>query len=328
MMTTYRILEQLDKKSLHGYYRQMALIRTFEERAGEQYMLGKIRGFLHLYIGEEAIAVGAMACLKPQDYVATHYRDHGHALAKGVPANAIMAELFGKATGTTGGMGGSMHIFDKSRNFVGGYAIVGGQMPIAAGLAMASSYLQEGRVTLCFLGDGALQEGEFHESMNMASLWKLPVVFFCENNLYGMGVPVTESLAKRDIYKLAEAYEMPSVQIDGMDVLAVRQATQEVVDYVRAGKGPYFVEAKTYRFRGHSMADPSEYRTKIEEERWRMKDPIAAYKEWLLDNRFATEVELAALDLSVAGEVDEAVEFAEESPNPPASALYKNVYRV
>ncbi len=326
MMTTYRIVEELDKKTLHSYYRQMQLIRTFEERAGVEYMHGKVRGFLHLYIGEEAIAVGTMASLQPQDYVATHYRDHGHALAKGVPANAIMAELFGKATGTTGGMGGSMHIFDKSRNFAGGYAIVGGQMPIAVGLAMASAYLQENRVTVCFVGDGALQEGEFHESMNMASLWKLPVVFVCENNLYGMGVPVSQSLAKRDLYKLAEAYEMPSVQIDGMDVLAVRQTMQEVVDYARAGKGPYFVEAKTYRFRGHSMADPQEYRTQVEEQRWEMKDPIHTYKDWLVEHGFATEADLATMDLSVEDEVQKAVQFAEESPNPPASALFKNVY--
>lgn len=325
-MTSYKIVEHLDKQTLQGYYRQMALIRVFEERAGEQYMLGKIRGFLHLYIGEEAIAVGAMASLKPQDYVATHYRDHGHALARGLGAKEIMAELFGKATGCTGGMGGSMHLFDRSRNFVGGYAIVGGQMPIATGLALASSYLQEDRVTLCFVGDGALQEGEFHESMNMAALWKLPVIFFCENNLYGMGVPVSESLAKKEIYKLAEAYDMPSIQIDGMDVLAVREATQEIVDQVRSGKGPYFIEAKTYRFRGHSLADPAEYRTRIEEERWRMKDPIAAYREWLLEGHFATEAEVAALDHSVAQEVEEAVKFADESPNPPLSALYHNVY--
>lgn len=326
MMTTYKIVEHLDKDTLQSYYRAMALIRAFEQHAGEQYMLGKIRGFLHLYIGEEAIAVGAMASLQPQDYVATHYRDHGHALAKGLPAKAIMAELFGKATGTTGGMGGSMHLFDKSRNFVGGYAIVGGQMPIATGLALSASYLHEDRVTVCFVGDGALQEGEFHECMNMASLWKLPIIFYCENNLYGMGVPVGESLAKKDIYKMAEAYDVPAVQIDGMDVLAVRQATQEVVDYVRAGKGPYFIEAKTYRFRGHSMADPQEYRAQIEEKRWEMKDPIHSYKEWLLHHKYATESELAALDLSAEQEVVEAVRFADESPNPPLSAMYDNIY--
>ncbi|MBI4338556.1 MAG: pyruvate dehydrogenase (acetyl-transferring) E1 component subunit alpha [Chloroflexi bacterium] len=326
MNTTYKIVEQLDGQTLKSYYRQMVLIRVFEERAGEQYMLGKIRGFLHLYIGEEAIAVGAIASLKPQDYVATHYRDHGHALARGLEPGRVMAELFGKATGTTGGVGGSMHLFDKSRNFVGGYAIVGGQLPIATGLALASSYKQEDRVTLCFLGDGALQEGEFHESMNMASLWKLPVIFFCENNLYGMGVPVGESLAKKDIYKMAEAYDVPSVQIDGMDVLAVREATQGVADHVRSGNGPYFIEAKTYRFRGHSVADPAEYRTKIEEQRWQMKDPIASYKEWLLDKRYATEAELAALDVSVEQEVEEAVQFADASPNPPPEALYRNVY--
>ncbi|MBI4311765.1 MAG: pyruvate dehydrogenase (acetyl-transferring) E1 component subunit alpha [Chloroflexi bacterium] len=326
MMTSYKIVEKLNKETLLGYYRQMLLIREFEERAGEQYMLGKVRGFLHLYIGEEAIAVGALASLKPQDYVVTHYRDHGHALAKGVPARLVMAELFGKATGTTKGKGGSMHIFDKSRNFAGGYAIVGGQMPIATGLALASSYLHEDRITVCFLGDGAIQEGEFHEAMNMAALWKLPIIFFCENNMYGMGVPVSESLAKKDIYKIADAYDMPSVQIDGMDVLAVRETTQEVTDLVRSGKGPYFIEAKTYRFRGHSMADPSEYRTKIEEQRWQMKDPVSSYREWLLDHHLAAESDVTAMDVSVEQEVAEAVKFAEESPNPPASALYEDVY--
>ncbi|MBI4202615.1 MAG: pyruvate dehydrogenase (acetyl-transferring) E1 component subunit alpha [Chloroflexi bacterium] len=326
MITSYKIVEHLDKKALHSYYRQMVLIRTFEERAGEQYMLGKIRGFLHLYIGEEAIAVGAMASLKPQDYVVTHYRDHGHALAKGIGAKEVMAELFGKATGTTKGMGGSMHIFDRSHNFAGGYAIVGGQLPIAVGLGLGASYRQEDRIVLCFLGDGALQEGAFHEAMNMAAIWKLPVLFLCENNLYGMGVPVSESLAKKDIYKLADAYDMPSLQVDGMDVLAMREVTQEVADRIRSGNGPYFIEAKTYRFRGHSMADPSVYRTKVEEERWHMKDPIAAYKEWLLEHHFAMEAELAAMDLSVEKEMEEAVKFAEESPNPTASALYENVY--
>jgi len=326
MQTAYNIVEQLDKNSLHDYYRGMVLIRTFEERAAEQYTLGKIRGFLHLYIGEEAIAVGVISSLQPQDYIATHYRDHGHALARGMGTREVMAELFGKATGTTGGIGGSMHLFDASRNFVGGYAIVGGQLPIAVGLGFAASYKLEDRISVCFVGDGALNEGEFHESMNMASIWKLPVLFVCENNLYGMGMPVEDALAKREIYKLAEAYEMPSAQVDGMDVLSVREATQSAVEHVRSGQGPFFLEAKTYRFRGHSVADPSEYRTRVEERRWQHEDPILCYKEWLLANSLVTEEELRLMDEDADREVDEAIRFAEESPAPSLEALRRNVY--
>lgn len=326
MNTTYRIVEQLDEETLKGFYRKMKLIRVFEERAAEQYMQGKIRGFLHLYIGEEAIAVGAISALVPEDYVATHYRDHGHALAKGIGTGAVMAELFGKATGCTKGVGGSMHLFDSSLNFVGGYAIVGGQLPVATGLALSASYQNQDRVVTCFLGDGALQEGEFHEAINMAALWKLPVIFFCENNLYGMGVPVGEALAQKEIYKMAQAYDVPSIQIDGMDVLAVRESMQDVLEYVRAGNGPYFIEAKTYRFRGHSVADPASYRTRIEEERWQMRDPIVHYREWLLEHRLATEEEINEMDDSVEREVEEAVRYADESPSPSPDALYENVY--
>ena len=315
-----------EKATLLELYRQMALIRVFEERAGEQYMLGKVRGFLHLYIGEEAIAVGAISTLEPQDYIVTHYRDHGHALARGLEPKAIMAELFGRATGTSKGKGGSMHLFDASRNFAGGYAIVGGQLPIAVGLALAASFKREDRVVLCFLGDGALNEGEFHETMNLASIWRLPMIFFCENNLYGMGAPVSETTAIRDLYRLAEGYNMPSRQIDGMSVLEVREATQEVVNRVRAGEGPYFIEAKTYRFRGHSMADPSQYRKKAEEESWKRKDPIPVYKEWLISNDIASEEELGIIASSMEQEVDAAIQFAEESPVPSPEALYEDVY--
>ena len=324
--TEYKIIERLDRETLRDFYRQMVLIRAFEERASEQYMLGNIRGFLHLYIGQEAVAVGAISALQPQDYIATHYRDHGHALARGLDPKAVMAELFGKATGTTGGVGGSMHLFDASRNFVGGYAIVGGQLPIAVGLALAASYTHQSRIVLCFLGDGALNEGEFHEAMNMASIWRLPVLFLCENNLYGMGTPVEDVFAKREIFRVAEAYDMPSQQVDGMDVLAVREATQAAVDLVRAGQGPYFLEALTYRFRGHSIADPSEYRTRAEEHRWQQDDPIASYKQWLVANDFASQKDLEAIDQAIDQEVDEAVRFADESPVPPPEALFENVY--
>ncbi|MBI4282169.1 MAG: pyruvate dehydrogenase (acetyl-transferring) E1 component subunit alpha [Chloroflexi bacterium] len=310
-----------------GFYRQMLLIRVFEERSAEQYMLGKIRGFLHLYIGEEAIAVGAISALEARDYVVTHYRDHGHALARGMEPGAVMAELFGKATGCSKGKGGSMHLFDVSRNFMGGYAIVGGQLPLALGLALASKYRGEDRVVLCFLGDGALNEGEFHESMNLASLWQLPVVFFCENNLYGMGAPVDQTLVfHQEIYKMANAYHMPSKRVDGMDVLAVREATRAAVELVRSGGGPFFMEALTYRFRGHSMADPAAYRTRREEEEWRERDPILALKNQMIADGLASEEELGATYREVEKEVEEAVAFADESPFPEPGALYEDMY--
>ena len=315
-----------DKAVLLDHYRQMVRIRVFEERAAEQYMLGKIRGFLHLYIGEEAIAVGAISALGPQDYVVTHYRDHGHALARGVEPKVIMAELFGRVTGSSKGKGGSMHLFDASRRLAGGYAIVGGQLPIAAGLALASSFKKKDEVILCFLGDGALNEGEFHESMNLAALWRLPVIYFCENNLYGMGAPVEEMVAAPEIYRIAEAYNIPSQQIDGMNVLEVHERMREVLQHVRSGEGPYFIEAMTYRFRGHSMADPVNYRQKEEEEKWRVKDPISSYKTWLIENDASSKEELAAVDETVEREVDEAIELADHSPFPPPEALYQDVY--
>ena len=315
-----------DKAVLLDHYRQMVQIRVFEERAAEQYMLGKIRGFLHLYIGEEAIAVGSISALGPQDYVVTHYRDHGHALARGVEPKVVMAELFGRVTGSSKGKGGSMHLFDASRRLAGGYAIVGGQLPIAAGLALASSFKKKDEVVLCFLGDGALNEGEFHESMNLAALWRLPVIYFCENNLYGMGAPVEEMVAAPEIYRIAEAYNMPSQRIDGMDVLQVHEITSEVVQHVRDGNGPYFVEAMTYRFRGHSMADPVNYRQKEEEEKWMAKDPISTYKAWLIQSDIASKEELDTVNQAVEREIEEAVELADQSPFPPPEALYEDVY--
>ena len=316
----------VDKATLTGYYRQMLLLRAFEERAAEQYMMGKVRGFLHLYIGEEAIAVGAISALEPRDYVVTHYRDHGHALARGIEPQVVMAELFGRTTGSSKGKGGSMHLFDASRNFAGGYAIVGGQLPIATGLALAISFKHEDCVVLCFLGDGALNEGEFHECMNLASLWRLPIIFFCENNLYGMGSPVHETIAAPEIYQIAEAYNMPSQKIDGMEILQVREATQAVVQRVRAGEGPFFLEALTYRFRGHSMADPVQYRKRTEEEKWRHKDPIVTYKTWLLSQSLASEEELEGITEVVEREIEQAIEFADKSPLPPPEALYEDVY--
>lgn len=317
----------LSKEELLKFLRQMLLIRRFEEKAAEMYMRGKIGGFLHLYIGEEAVAVGAISCLKPEDYIVTHYREHGHALVRGIEAKRVMAELFGKATGTSKGKGGSMHLFDASKGFMGGYAIVGGMMPVGVGLALASQFKEEGRVTMCFFGDGAVNQGEFHESLNLAALWKLPIVFLCENNGYGMGTHVDKTFSGSDISKLAERYDMPCCQkIDGMDVLVVRDEVMKWVERARNGGGPSFVEVMTYRFRGHSMADPLEYRNKQEEEKWKKRDPIPLFKKRLLAEAVVSEEEMALLQKEVDREVEEAVEFAEKSPFPSLESVYEDVY--
>ncbi len=318
---------KIEQSEMTEYYRKMLLIRRFEEACGRLYMQGRIRGFLHLYIGEEAIAVGSISALDAQDYVVSHYRDHGHALMKGMDPKVVMAELCGKATGSSGGKGGSMHLFDASKNFMGGYAIVGGQLPIATGLALASKYRDDGRVVLCFFGDGAVNQGEFHESLNLASLWRLPVVFFLENNLYGMGTHVDFTHAGgKDIYLSAESYRIPAAQINGMDVLAVREATVEALKRVRAGKGPVFLEAMTYRFRGHSMSDPSAYRASLEVDEWRTKDPIETFKALSLGEDVITGDEFERIERDVDSAVAEAVRFAEESPEPDIASLYDHVY--
>ncbi|MBM3939482.1 MAG: pyruvate dehydrogenase (acetyl-transferring) E1 component subunit alpha [SAR202 cluster bacterium] len=306
-------------------YRIMKQIRVFEEASASQYMRGRIRGFLHLYIGEEAIAAGAIPLLAKQDYITTHYRDHGHALARGMSPNAAMAELFGRATGSSKGKGGSMHLIDANIGMMGGYAIVGGQLPLGVGLALANNYKGNDSIVLTFLGDGALSEGEFHEAMNLAAIWKLPIIFFCENNLYGMGAPVSEVFAVKDIYKIAEPYGIPSLQVDGMDVLAVRDAMRDVVRHVRQGNGPYFVEALAYRFRGHSMADPNEYRNKAEEEFWKQRDPITSFRAYLVNELGVAEADIDALDQEVDAEIEAAVKFAEESPEPDLSELHTDI---
>ena len=316
-----------EKSKFQDFLRQMLLIRRFEEKAAEMYMRGKIGGFLHLYIGEEAIAVGAMSTLRSDDYIVSHYRDHGHALARGIEPRRIMAELFGKVTGTSKGKGGSMHLFDASRGFLGGYAIVGGMMPIATGLSLGSRILGEDRVTICFFGDGAVNQGEFHESLNLAALWNLPVVFFCENNGYGMGTPVGHTFSGTDISRLAERYDMACCnKIDGMDVFDVIRNTQQAVDRARNGEGPTFIEALTYRFRGHSMADPMEYRNKAEEERWRKKDPILLLRRHLEEQGLLTPEELAEIEQEVDESVEDAVRYADESPTAPIEALYEDIY--
>lgn len=315
-----------NREELVSFYRQMQLIRRFEEAAALAYQRRKIGGFLHLYIGEEAVAVGAIATLQPQDYIVSSYREHGHALARGMDPKAVMAELYGKVTGCSRGKGGSMHLFDASKGFLGGYAIVAGQMPIAVGLGLATVQMGGDRLCMCFFGDGAVNEGEFHEALNLASLWKTPVVFICENNLYGMGTALARASAVTEIYRRADAYDIPSERCDGMDVLAVYAATRKAVEYVRAGNGPYFLEAMTYRFRAHSMADPELYRTKEEVAAWRKKDPIPRLRAEMIAQGIASEADLNALDAVIEREVDEAVRFAEESPEPPPADLWTDIY--
>ncbi|MFL2759970.1 MAG: pyruvate dehydrogenase (acetyl-transferring) E1 component subunit alpha [Dehalococcoidia bacterium] len=326
MATTLNI-ETLSKKEALEIFTQMLLIRRFEEEAERLYRRGLVRGFLHTYIGEEAIAVGAIPSLRDDDYVIGHYRDHGHALARGVDPKAAMAELCGKATGCSGGKGGSMHLFDAEKHFMGGHAIVGGQLPLAIGIALGVKLKKLDSVVMCFFGDGAVNEGEFHEAMNMASLWKLPVVFMLENNLYGMGTDVNRSRAGgASIYGAAEPYMIPAVQIDGMDVMAVKETVSEGVAKVREGTGPVFIESMAYRFHGHSMADPSNYRDNEEVLENRSRDPIDKFREDCLEagKIEPTEVELAAEQVDLA--IQEAREFAEQSPEPAPEELYTHIY--
>jgi pyruvate dehydrogenase E1 component alpha subunit len=306
--------------------RQMLLIRRFEEQAAELYTLGKIRGFLHLYIGEEAVAVGAMQAFTPDDAIVATYREHGQALVRGVPAGALMAEMYGKATGCCRGRGGSMHVFDAARRFYGGHAIVGAGLPVAVGLALADLLAKRARVTACFFGDGAVAEGEFHESMNLAALWRLPVLFLCENNLYAMGTALARHQAEPDIARKAQAYGMPAAAVDGMDVLAVEAAAREAAAAVRAGRGPRLLEFRTYRYRAHSMADPELYRSRQEVEAWRARDPIAAFAARLRAEGRLGDADVAALEADVAAEVAGAVAFAEAGPWEPVEDLTRDVH--
>jgi pyruvate dehydrogenase E1 component alpha subunit len=300
---------------------QMLLIRAFEERCVELYSSGAIRGFIHLYIGEEAVAVGVNAALSPDDAVVSTYREHGHALARGVPPEAVMAEMYGKATGCSHGRGGSMHLFDAGRRFYGGNAIVGGGLPIAAGLALADKMAARSRVTCCFFGDGAVAEGEFHETANLAALWDLPLLLVCENNLYAMGTPLAHEHAQTDLAMRAASYGMPAWAVDGMDVVAVEKAARRAVDGILAGNGPHFLEMRTYRFRAHSMYDPDRYRDKAEIERWRERDPIP-----LLMRRFPTgTADLPEMTERATAAVDRAVKAAQEAPVEPVADLLRFV---
>jgi pyruvate dehydrogenase E1 component alpha subunit len=301
----------LDRAHLHALYRQMLRIRRFEAKCVELYQAQKIRGFLHLYDGEEAVAAGVMAALGPRDAVVATYREHGHALAQGVPMNAILAEMLGKLEGCCRGRGGSMHIFDRGRRFFGGNAIVGGGLPLAAGIALADQRLRPGAITACFFGEGAVGEGAFHETMNLARIWALPLLFVCENNLYAMGVPLQDSESETDIWRKAQAYRMAAEPVDAMDPVKVEAAAQRAVEHLRAGKGPYFLECRTYRFRAHSMFDTQAYRSRDEIEGWKQRDPIERLRAWMADNHQLAADEAAAIEAGIATEIDAAVAFAE-----------------
>jgi pyruvate dehydrogenase E1 component alpha subunit len=320
---------RLDAELARRLLSQMWLIRRFEEKAAESYALGKVGGFLHLYIGQEAVAVGATSVLRPDDYAISGYREHGHCLAKGSDPRRVMAELYGRRDGLCKGKGGSMHLFDKSVNFLGGHAIVGAHLPVGAGVGFAIKYQGGDQVVLCYFGDGAVPEGEFHESMNLASLWKLPVIFICENNRYAMGTAIHRALAQTEVWRFAESYAMPGESVDGMDVLAVRECVGRAVERARRDKTPVLIEARTYRFRGHSMRDPagSVYRTREEVDREKQRDPIAIFSERCLRDGILTEADVKAIEKDVNDTVDDAVAFADASSEPPAEWLFTDVYK-
>ena len=309
-----------------GMLRDMVRIRRFEERCADLYGQQKIRGFLHLYIGEEAVAAGAMRALEPDDAIVATYREHGHALIRGVPATAIMAEMYGKREGCSRGRGGSMHIFDASRRLYGGNAIVGGGLPIAVGLALADKLQGNARVNVAFFGEGAVAEGAFHESMNLAALWRLPVAFFCENNLYAMGTALDRSESQTDLCAKAAAFRVPTLKADGMDVIAVHEAATQAAAHVRRGDGPFFVEFQTYRYRAHSMFDPDLYRDKAEIEAWKHRGPIHNLSDRLKAEGRLTEDEFLAIDAEAQREVEEAVAFAEAGTWEPVEDLGRDVH--
>ena len=323
----YQILG-LRKETVLDWYWKMLLIRRFEEKAAQLYGMGKISGFCHLYVGQEAVGMGALAAIRKSDYVFTSYRDHGQAILSGTKPKAAMAELMGKRTGLVKGKGGSMHFFDASNNFMGGYGIVAGHIPLAAGVAFASKYRKEPSVTLCFMGEGATNQGVFFETLNLAALWKLPVVFICENNQYGMGTPLERASAIADIYRKGAAFGIPGAVVDGMNVFDVYQATRTAVENARAKYQPFLLECRTYRYRGHSMSDPvhGHYRTKQEVEEQRKRDPIFTISEQLKEWGFITQERIEEIDETIKAEIEEAVSFAENSPEPAPQALWEDVY--
>ncbi len=318
--------EFLDRSELIAMYRGMVRIREFEEACPRLYSQGKMGGFLHLYSGQEAVGVGTAHALHRDDYMIAAYREHGLILARGAPPNAVMAELFGKVDGCSKGKGGSMHMFDAELRFMGGYGIVGGHLPLAVGLGYSILYQERDEVVVCLFGDGATNQGVFHEAMNMAALYQVPVVFLCENNGYGIGTSVKRASAVEQLYKKSCAYETPGVKVDGMDVLAVYEAVRKAVQHAREGQGPTYIEALTYRFRGHSISDPGTYRSEQEKKIWRERDPIPNFASWLIEQGHATDEDLKKIQEEEKEVVNEAVSFAEESPNPDPDELWTDVY--
>ena len=315
----------LDRAYLHQLYRQMLRIRRFEARCVELYQAQKIRGFLHLYDGEEAVATGVLAALTPGDAVVATYREHGHALARGVPMRSLFAEMLGKVEGCSRGRGGSMHLFDADKRFFGGNAIVGGGLPLAAGIALADRRLARGAVTACFFGEGAVGEGAFHETMNLAELWKLPLLFVCENNQYAMGVPLADAESETEIWRKAQAYRMPAQVVDATDPVVVEAAARRAVEHIRAGEGPFFLECRTYRFRAHSMFDTQAYRSRGEIEDWKQRDPIERLRRWMVDNHRLSDAEAERIDAEIAAEIEAAVAFAEAGGLEPLEDLERFV---
>jgi len=313
-------------EELLHYYKEMLLIRRFEEKAGQLYGMGLIGGFCHLYIGQEAVVVGMQAALKPDDSVITSYRDHGHMLACGMEARGVMAELTGRSGGYSKGKGGSMHMFSREKNFYGGHGIVGAQVPLGTGLAMSFKYQDTDRLSVTYLGDGAVNQGQVSEAFNMASLWKLPVIYVIENNQYAMGTAVARASAQVELYRRGEGFGIPGMQVDGMDVVAVRRAADQAVGHVREGNGPIILEMKTYRYRGHSMSDPAKYRSKDEVDKMRAeRDPIDRLRQLLLDRKLAGEEQFKTIDRDVRTVVNDAAEFAQNSPEPDPSELWTDV---
>ena len=317
---------EINKDTYLKWFESMLLMRKFEEKTGQLYGQQKIRGFCHLYIGQEAVVAGAISAMQKGDSMITSYRDHAHGLALGMSANSIMAEMYGKVTGCSKGKGGSMHIFSKEHDFYGGHGIVGGQMPLGAGIAFAEKYKGTNNVNICYMGDGAVRQGALNESFNMAMLWKLPVVFVCENNGYAMGTSVQRTTNMMDIYKIGLGFDMPCAPVDGMDPVAVHNAMDEAIQRARAGEGPTFLEMRTYRYRGHSMSDPAKYRTKEELEEYKAKDPIEQVREVILKEKYADEAWITEIEEKVKGIVDESVKFAEESPWPQPEELFDDIY--
>lgn len=314
------------KEVYETWYESMLVMRRFEEKCGEMYIQQKIRGFCHLYIGQEALVAGAESAITKDDRVITAYRDHAHPIGRGMHPKYVMAELYGKITGCSKGKGGSMHIFSKEHNFFGGHGIVGGQIPLGAGIAFADSYNENGRVTLCYMGDGAIRQGALHEAFNMAMLWKIPVIFIIENNNYAMGTSVQRTSNVHELYKLGHAYDMPSFQVDGMSCETVHEAIASAAERARKGEGPTLLEMKTYRYRGHSMSDPAKYRTKEEVEEYKRLDPIEQVITTMKENGWLDDKGIEAMEKKVEDLVNECVKFAEESPFPDPEELYKDVY--